>query len=224
MRNFYLKHKSLIWGVLSGVIIMYALSAVIVENKLSALKQSFDANIAKEISVLSDLAVTTGKGGFNHEAETMINDCSNEERVKFEALLSTLDSGLAHSDLIILNNLFSSCGHVFANRRTSMQNQMERELAFLESLVEKRQLVDDYDASSIKLSKWQELVDTEKSINADFQGMVVVQKGIIDSLIAGKTTNSAEVQNLQKEAQELKEKLSVATGKSSAIRSELISS
>lgn len=224
MGNFYLKNKALIFRTLFGLVLIYSLSALIVENKLSVLKVGLDNEIEREIEILSELAVTTGKGGFNLEAETIINDCRSDERGKFETLLSSLDSGLSQTELSSLNDLFSSCGYVFANRRTSMQMQMEREFNFLNDLVENRKLVGDFDENSINLSKWQELITTEKEINANFQNMVSVQKEIIDLLLSKKASDSDEVQSALVKAQELKGALNTATERASSIRSTLISS
>ncbi len=224
MENFYLKNKALIFGALFGLVLIYSLSVLIVENKLSVLKVSLDNEIEREIEILSELAVTTGKGGFNLEAETIINDCRSDERGKFETLLSSLDSGLSQVELSSLNDLFSSCGYVFANRRTSMQMQMEREFNFLNDMVENRKLVGDFDENSINLSKWQELITTEKEINANFQNMVSVQKEIIDLLLSKKASDSDEVQSALVKAQELKGALNTATERASSIRSTLISS
>jgi len=224
MKNFYLKNKALILGVLFGLVLIYSLSTLIVENKLSVLKVSLDNEIEREVEILSELAVTTGKGGFNLEAETIINDCRSDERGKFETLLSSLDSGLSQTELSSLNDLFSSCGYVFANRRTSMQMQMDREFNFLNDLVENRKLVADFDENSINLSKWQELITTEKEINANFQNMVSVQKEIIDLLLSKKASDSDEVQSALVKAQELKGALNTATERASSIRSTLISS
>jgi hypothetical protein len=224
MGNFYLKNKALIFRTLFGLVLIYSLSALIVENKLSVLKVGLDNEIEREIEILSELAVTTGKGGFNLEAETIINDCRSDERGKFETLLSSLDSGLSQTELSSLNDLFSSCGYVFANRRTSMQMQMEREFNFLNDLVENRKLVGDFDENSINLSKWQELITTEKEINANFQNMVSVQKEIIDLLLSKKASDSDEVQSALVKAQELKGTLNTATERASSIRSTLISS
>ncbi len=224
MENFYLKNKALIFGALFGLVLIYSLSVLIVENKLSVLKVSLDNEIEREIEILSELAVTTGKGGFNLEAETIINDCRSDERGKFETLLSSLDSGLSQTELSSLNDLFSSCGYVFANRRTSMQMQMEREFNFLNDMVETRKLVGDFDENSINLSKWQELITTEKEINANFQNMVSVQKEIIDLLLSKKASDSDEVQSALVKAQELKGALNTATERASSIRSTLISS
>lgn len=225
MKSFYLKYKWLIWGFLLEIIIILALSAFFIEYKLSALEESLDDKIEQQISTLNNLATVTGKGGFNDEAEALISDCRNDERTKFEKLLSSLGSDLSVTGLNELNSLFSSCGHVFANRRSSMQSQMERELDFLKILIEERKLVDKYyKEDSVNLNEWQKLIEVEKNINNDFQKMVVVQKNIINSLISGKKTNSAEVQNSLKEAQEVKGRLSTLTEEAAEIRSMIISS
>ncbi|KXK00198.1 MAG: hypothetical protein UZ19_OD1000113 [Parcubacteria bacterium OLB19] len=190
---------------------------------MSVYKTLLDDKIAEQVKSLGDLAIVTGRGASNDRAEILVKECRSEERSEFEALLASLNSELNKYELGRLTNLFGDCGHVFANRRTSMYLQMQDEFNELKTLVEMRNQFEDFDDNSINYSKWEELVRNEEEISKIFQDMVRVQGEIINVLLSGKNVNSEEVNNLLKEAQEIKNKLGEATEKASSIRVSLIS-
>ena len=215
------ERKSFFYGLAFGLVFISIVSMLVVDKRLSGFESSLNSDIENQVSVLRELAITTSKGASNTQAETLIGECSNDERVEFENLLSKLDSGLSINNLTKLNTLFGYCGHVFADRRMSMYFQMEREFNELEYLVTKKTIIKDNDDNSVDLEKWRKLLDSERNVSKIFQEMVDVQEQIIDTLLAGKTTNSEEVQALLKKAQEIKNALNVATEEASKNRSEL---
>jgi hypothetical protein len=223
MIKFYTKYRSLIIGTIFGLLIIYIFSTLIIEKRLNSLKVSLEDKIELQQRIISDIALTTGRGGSNNQAEMIVTECSSEERVDFESSLSKLDTGLPNKELNQLSRLFNSCGHVYANRRASMAFQLEREVAYLDDLVAQRRVIDDDYDILVNLEKWSDLVVNEKLISNNFQELVIIQRQIIDSLLLGKTTDSEEVKTLMKDAQSLKNELTTATEKASTIRSELIS-
>ena len=223
MKNFLTKNKNLILGTIIGFLLVFAIASLVTEKHLSVYKTLLDDNIAEQIKSLGDLAIVTGRGASNDRAEILVKECRSEERSEFEALLASLNSELNKYELGRLTNLFADCGHVFANRRTSMYLQMQDEFNELKTLVEMRKQFENFDDNSINYSKWEELVRNEEEISKIFQDMVRVQGEIINVLLSGKNVNSEEVNDLLKEAQEIKTKLGEATEKASSIRVSLIS-
>lgn len=224
MKNFLTNNKTFILGILFGALIVFVTSYFVVEKRLQEYKMILDTQINTQIRSLGDLAIITGKGASNERADTLVKECKVEERSEFEALLASLNSELNQRELNRLTNLFGNCGHVFANRRTSMFLQMQDEFDTLENLVEMRKKIDDFSEESINYTKWKELVNNEREISNIFQDMVRVQSDIIQVLLSGKNINSEEVNELLKEVQEIKVKLNEATEKASSIRVVLISS
>lgn len=223
MKNFLTNNKNLILGTFIGFLLVFAIASLVTEKRLSVYKTLLDDKIAEQVKSLGDLAIVTGRGASNDRAEILVKECRSEERSEFEALLASLNSELNKYELGRLTNLFGDCGHVFANRRTSMYLQMQDEFNELKTLVEMRNQFEDFDDNSINYSKWEELVRNEEEISKIFQDMVRVQGEIINVLLSGKNVNSEEVNNLLKEAQEIKNKLGEATEKASSIRVSLIS-
>ena len=223
MKNFLTNNKNLLIGAFVGFLLVLAISSLVIEKRLSVHKTLLDDKIAEQVKSLGDLAIVTGRGASNDRAEILVKECRSDERSEFEALLASLNSELNKYELSRLTNLFSNCGHVFANRRTSMYLQMQDEFNELESLVQIRKQFEDYDETTINYASWQELVENEGEISKIFQDMVRVQGEIISVLLSGKNVNSEEVNNLLKEAQEIKTKLGEATERASSIRVSLIS-
>lgn len=223
MKNFLTNNKNLILGTFIGFLLVFAIASLVTEKRLSVYKALLDDKITEQVKSLGDLAIVTGRGASNDRAEILVKECRSEERSEFEALLASLNSELNKYELGRLTNLFGDCGHVFANRRTSMYLQMQDEFNELKTLVEMRKQFEDFDDNSINYSKWEELVRNEEEISKIFQDMVRVQGEIINVLLSGKNVNSEEVNNLLKEAQEIKNKLGEATEKASSIRVSLIS-
>ena len=223
MKNFLTNNKNLILGTFIGFLLVFAIASLVTEKRLSVYKTLLDDKITEQVKSLGDLAIVTGRGASNDRAEILVKECRSEERSEFEALLASLNSELNKYELGRLTNLFGDCGHVFANRRTSMYLQMQDEFNELKTLVEMRKQFEDFDDNSINYSKWEELVRNEEEISKIFQDMVRVQGEIINVLLSGKNVNSEEVNDLLKEAQEIKNKLGEATEKASSIRVSLIS-
>ncbi len=223
MKKFFVNNKTFILGILFGVLVVFTTSYLVIEKRLQEYKVVLDGEISAQIKSLGDLAIITGRGASNERADSLVKECKTEERSEFEALLASLNSELNHYELNRLTALFSDCGHVFANRRTSMSLQMQDEFDILKKLVEMRKQIDDFSEESINYKKWEELVNNEREISNIFQDMVRVQSDIIQVLLVGKNINSEEVNNLLKEVQEIKSRLNESTEKASSIRVVLIS-
>lgn len=224
MKNFLVNNKVFLLGVLIGTVLVFVISFFVIEKRLQEYKMVLDSQINEQIVSLGNLAIITGRGASNQQADMLVKECKIDERAEFEALLASLNSDLNKHELNRLSILFNNCGHVFANRRTSMYLQMQNEFDSLKKTVNVRKQIDDFSEDSINYSKWEELIDNEHEISNIFQDMVQVQGEIINALLSGKTTNSEEVNLLLKRAQEIKTKLNEATEKASSIRVVLISS
>jgi len=222
MQNFYNRNRQLVWGVLVGVVSVYLISSVVVEKRLSELQSFLDSEIVQHEEYLKELASVTGRGGVNEHTSSVVRDCTPAQRKEFDTLLSSLDQGLSKSDLQTLNNLFGRCGYVFANQRASMVGQLQQRVLLLEELEFQRTLLGNLKPEESKIEKWKELQENENELQNLFFTLVDVQGKIIESLLAGQTTNSNPILSLREEASEIQSKLGQVTTAASSLRSDLV--
>ena len=222
MKNFYENNRQLIIGAIVGVLVVYLIVTMIVQNKLSGLQSYLDVEISEQVQELNELATIAGRGGSNDLTKIYVKDCPADERNKFDNLLSSLDTELSFTELRTLDDLFSLCGSVFADRRASMVAQLEQEIDVLNVYVTQKELLNDNYKEDSPLPKWNELLDGEKEIRDLFYEQVAVQDQIIKMLLSGKAVNSAKLTDLRDTAGQVQGKLSAATEKTSSLRKELV--
>jgi hypothetical protein len=225
MQNFYNKNRHLILGISVGIVSVYLISSVVIEKRLHAVHVILDEQITVQEKSLQELAVVTGRGGVNELAESIVKDCTPNERKQFDTLLSSLDKGLSISSLRTLDVLFASCGNVFANRRANMAGQLKQEVVTLNNLeTQKSLLTKGIDEEELITPKWQALQEKEDEIQKLFFSLVDIQGKIIKSLLSGQYVGSDAVIALREEATEVQNSLAEVTQDASTLRSQLIPS
>jgi len=223
MNNIVRKYRTQIIGVLVAIFIIYLFSSLVTTKRLSKLDNYLENEIIEQIAVVKNLATIIGRGGSNEQSELLVKQCSQNDVTKHEELLSALDTDLSASNLKDLQNLFASCGHVYAYRRSSMFFQLSREVQVLESLAIIHNSINKEDFD-YQIDEWKALVAKEEEIRDHFFELVVIQKRIIDTLTGGELRNSPNVENLRIEAQNKRSELSVLTKQASELRSTLTKS
>ncbi|USN87832.1 MAG: hypothetical protein H6779_00075 [Candidatus Nomurabacteria bacterium] len=225
MTNFFRKNGIYVAGVLVGIFVVLVSAQAITNQKLSSLRYHIDNEITLQTAKVENLAKLIGNGKSNAKAEALVKACASADNDLYENLLSKLDNGLGQSDLKTLNSLFDECGYVYANRRADMVYQFEYEVNNLLFLVQERNYFDGEKVGLLDNSlKWNELLLIEDNIRDNFLELVVIQKHIITTLLAGETKDSYAVQALREDAEEVRTNLSESTKKASTLRSELIKS
>jgi hypothetical protein len=217
-----MKKKQIILGLMVGALSIYLLSNVIVEKKLSDLRNHLDSKIEAQNVLVKELSTTIGRGGVNDQITAVVATCPSDEANQYDSLLSSLDQGLTKNELQGLNILFKRCGAIPASRRAGMSMLFEREVFFLNEMVSERALLGDYETEVAKLAEWNNLVTKEKEISVLFFKLVEAQNEIINTL-AGGSANGISIEEIQAEAQKVRDEMALVTESAHAIRTPLIS-
>jgi hypothetical protein len=214
--------KQIFIGVVTVVILAFLVSHIVVERRLSILRESLDLKLSEQKTLLEEVARTTGRGSANKQVLQLIPGCSADDGNKFDELLSSLDRGLNKTELTTLRELFNICGNTPALRRQAMVNQFERELVDYQSLRDEREKLGRFDSNEETQDKWQELLVAEKKIGDLFYQLVTVQSEIINGLLYTSDLSTNEIEMAKAKAVSIKNELNEITLTASGLRLELI--
>lgn len=211
-------------SALVGVVVLYSLVTLIVHNRLNTLEQETRLRIADQQSTLIAIAETTARNGADTVTESIVKDCSVDERSEFDTLLGKLDAGLSQSQLTTLERLFGRCGPFFSERKSVMVSRLVREIEVYESYVSLLSTVTGEELSKpFNVPNWQALAAEEQKQSALFAELVSVQDKIITMLLSGSVSNSTDMQAVLQRAHEIQETLIVAGKQTATLRAELVS-
>lgn len=222
MLNF--KNKQTILGILVGVGIIYILSSLVIERRQYEMQSYLDTRIQEKNEDLRELALITARGEVVSIVEKIIPECESTDRMNFDTLLGSLDSGLSSAELEKLEQLFDRCGRVFASRRAAMALVLQQELDELKELHTLKAVIEEEESGSSNLAEWASLVEKEETIGSEFLSLVTIQEQIIKTLFSGKLSGSLEVENLRRQANTVQNNLANLTKEASTIRAILIKS
>ena len=214
-------HNALLF--LAFAILSYALIVIIVREKLDNLHSLIQLHISDQQSLLKTIAEITARNGADVVTESIIRDCSVNERTEFDTLLDKLDKGLVKSDLEKLDRLFGRCASFYPQRKSVMVARFSREIEVYSSYVDQLKTISDKETvASYNVDTWQQLASQEKKQSELFVKMTTLQETIITTLISGKTSDSKEIKDVLKEVKEVQQGLVEASAEAAQIRSELI--
>lgn len=220
-RNNFLSVKNLLVLAI-GAAIVYGLTTHIVSERLQNLEQQAELLAADQESVLVAIAETTARNGADAITESIIQDCSLDERDRFEELLNGLNSGLPRTELVELERLFGRCGGFFAERKAVMVARLSREIEVYESYVLQLEEITGREVTEANLSEWQTLAAEERKQSQLFSELVRKQDEIISALLAGNSPDSEEVRGILREVTEIQGNLIVANQQAANLRSNLV--
>lgn len=221
MKNFILKNRQLISGVVFGVLAIILITSLIVEKRLSNLQDSIEDNLVISANELMTLADAISRGEVNGLAVKVMPDCSAAERVQFEGRLGRLNEGLSNTELKELDNLFSRCAPVSVIRRSAMVAQFESEFKNLSVQVKQRKMLGEYSDYDEQLKTWGDLLETEKSIvDLSFES-VNLQYEIILQLLSGLNVDSDSANELKNRGQSIRTELGRLVSESIELRERL---
>lgn len=205
------------------LIVSFISIRVALNERLQELQLETKVLIGDQETLLSSIVVTTARNGADEITESIIKDCSLNERNRFDELLSKLDAGLPRAELIELERLFGRCGAFYAQRKSVMVSRLVREIEILQMLVGQLSNLTDTDVSvEYKLKEWKELSSLEQKQSRLFSELVDVQDRIISSLLEGKTPSSPEMVAILQEARDTQQELAVTNTQTATIRSGLV--
>jgi hypothetical protein len=214
-------YKLLVAGIVLGAAFVYAVSSYTTERKLTQLQTSLEASIELSIEEATDLALVIGRGGFTPAAESIIADCTTDERNQFEDRLSRLDAGVGEADLLVVDKLFSRCAPVMSVRRTLMVMDLSRRVEGVVLLVEQRKQLGNYTQFDDVVADLSELVELEDAITELSFDLVYLQREIIDSLLAGELVSSTAASSLRERGLTLRTELNEKAQSAQELRADM---
>jgi hypothetical protein len=200
-------HRKSVYIVLGSLLVLLAVNIWYIRETNSDIVSSTKLKIAEQEKRLASIAEVTGRDGADAVVEKIIQDCSADKRARFDTQLSKLPT-LKGVELVDVEQLFSTCGNFFAQRKAVMVSRLEREyemyLDFLEvlALVDSKDAILEYDAE-----RWGVLVKKEVERSALSTKLVEIQGEIINNLKANVSVTSDAMQATLVEGQKTKEAL-----------------
>ncbi len=211
--------------ILIATLLIFALYITvnnIIDNRLERVESEARINIANQKATLLAIAETTARNGADSVTESIVKDCSTEERSQFEDYLNRLNTGLINSELSELERLFGRCGSFYSDRKSVMVSRLAREIEVYEAYVAQLSVILDKDITDEYLvEKWNNLASAEKEQSELFAKLVQQQDKIISTLLAGKLQSSPEIIDILKEVKETQESLVYSNKQASTVRAEL---
>jgi hypothetical protein len=209
---------------LAGIAVIYIVIAAVMNVRLSNLQFETKLLISEQETRLATIAEAISRNGADEITERIIMDCSVEERVAFDGLLSNLDRGLSRAQLVELERLFGRCGNFFSERKAVMVSRLEREIEIYETFVTQLNNLSNTDNfDTYNVSGWNDLAALETKQSVLFAELVDTQDQIITSLLQGNSPSSDELMTILQAANEIQETLQVTTVQTTAVRSTLVS-
>jgi hypothetical protein len=219
--SFFRKYQTAI-VVTTVLVVGFLVVHLIVGQLLTDLRITLESQIEEQETLLTDIAMTTARGGADKVTETIIKDCSIVEREEFDQLLGRLDKSLSVRELTALERLFARCGSFYSERKSVMVARLSREVDVYELLVTQYKMLEgDGPAAMYAVEQWRELVLEEERQSVAFARLVGLQGQIIDKLLSGSGPKSDEVQAVLLEVQEQQQALTVASNQAGKIRESL---
>jgi len=222
IQKFLRRHPNVIVFVAFAAL-SYSLVVVIVSKKLSDLELRLEVQTSDQRTLLNSIAETTARNGADAVTESIVRDCSIDERNDFDKLLSRLNDGLSPTELQSLSRLFDRCGSFYAERKSVMVSRLSREIDVYSSYVDQLKTISSKKTvDSYQVNRWKDLATAEQKQSDAFTNLAVEQGSIIRALGSGKDPKSDEVKNILKNVRELQQKLADSNAEAAAVRSDLI--
>ena len=221
LQTFYKRHTIplTLLLVLIGALL---LSMLIVSQRTQTYQETVKTQLNAQVEQLQTLASAAAQNRAGSANGVTIQDCPTEQRTTFDGLLGRLDSGLQRSELLQLEQLFSACAHVQAERKAVVVAQLEREVSVLTSYVDQMSAITSTDAApDYAIASWERLVEHESAQVTGFGELVIAQKSIIDTLLEGKAADSPEMLAILDTVKETQEALLFANTQATTLRAEL---
>jgi hypothetical protein len=209
-------------ALLIAIVGVYLLVTTLVDIKFREIELSTRVQIADQGTLLAAIAETTARNGADTVTESIVKDCTLDERVRFDDLLGRLDGNLGKAQLVELERLFGRCGAFYSERKSVMVARLSREIEIYDIYVQQLStIIGDDKLSAFNVTTWQALASEEKKQSDAFSQLVVLQDKIISALLDGKAATSPEVVGILNEVHEVQQTLVLANKQSTTLRIEL---
>jgi len=217
-----LAHKRILIGMLLFAFLVFFSSSLYLKVKREEYSLTLHLKVAEQKTILATIAELTHREDVDSVVEKLIQDCSLQNRERFDSLLSNL-SQLRGNDLQEVEKLFDACGNFFSQRKAVMVARLEREYEVYKDLIELLSVVDKKaEGITYDIGRWSRLVALEQERSELSSKLVAVQGSIIDSLIAGESVASETMQLKLVDGQHTREKLLGVSSEITALRGSLL--
>lgn len=214
-------HHVILFGLFA--IVAYVLIVLIVSEKLEDLHTKIEGSLKDQQVLLATIAEATARNGADEVTETIVTDCSIDERTAFDELLRKLDTGIAMNDLTTLERLFARCGSFYSQRKAVMVARLTREIEIYATYVNQLQSIsNERTVAEYQTETWKRLAQAEETQSVQFAKLVTLQESIISTLLSGKSAGSPEIQTILTEVNITQTALAAAHQESATIRTELL--
>lgn len=211
-------------AVALGIALMFLLVNTIVDKRLEQFESEARLNIANQETTLLVIAETTARNGADTVTESIVRDCTVDERSRFESLLNRLNNPLNKTELLELERLFGRCGSFYSERKSLMVSRLSREIEVYEVYVRQLSKITNKDLADLyQVPKWNQLAEAETKQSQLFTQLVHLQDRIITTLLDGKSQTSVEISEILEEVKEVQESLAYTNKQAGIVRSELAS-
>ncbi len=214
--------RKVIFGVMA-MLVVYFIVQFFISQRVEEVKLSLESQINLKLEEMREGVRAIGRTPSLPKVEQLIPECDFGERVEADDLLSKLDQGLPSSKIARLDRVFASCGSVLSERRGVAVLLFEEQLKALEDLTSLKLELLKENEDNTDLVKWRELLEIEKSINANLYKLVGVQRQII-SILQTNLTDRSQLEILQVEAITTNNEMSQNSARATKLRSELLGS
>ena len=222
LQAFYKRH-TLPLSLLLIILVAVLLSMLIVSQRTQAYQNTLKSQISAHQSVLQSIAVEAAQNRTENAIGVKVTDCPQTQRAAFDSLLGRLDSGLSQVELFELDDLFSACAHIQAERKAIVVDRFSREVQILGDYTDQLTTISGTNvANTYSVTSWQSLLEYEQTQSQAFYELVIAQKAIIDSLLDGNTADSPDMLAILDNVRTTQETLSRANIQASTLRAELI--
>ena len=212
--------------IITGMFLFAALTllgaSLYINNVQSSYVSQTQIKIAEQETRLAALSEMIDKEAADAVVEKIIQDCSPENRDRFDTLLGKL-SQLHYQELTETKQLFDSCGNFFAQKKAVMVSRLEREYEVYTDHIEILQLIDgDIQEIAQKKEQWGSLVNFESQRSELSSKLVSIQGDIIEALLEGVSVTSDEMKENLDAAQTSKDTLIYLNTKIDELRGEIV--
>ncbi len=201
---------------------VFVFTAWYIQEMKSDIQSIATLKIAEQEKVLTTLAEVTDRDGADSVVEKIIQDCSSENRARFDTQLSRLPE-LRGAELVEMEQLFNACGNFFAERKAVMVARLKREYEVYLDLISILALVDSKEATLRYDTKtWGNLVLLEDERSVLSTKLVTIQGDIIRQLKLGTPLSSDTMQSTLVDGQKTKDTLIQLSERIDVVRQSLL--
>jgi hypothetical protein len=218
MKNFITTHL-----IVTLVCVFSALTIISTLLFSSYITRSVSAVVQKAVveqrERLLNVAVRTDRIELDSESELIISDC--ERRQEFEDLLSRLNT-LSRSDILTTQQLYSSCGLYYVERKDLLVSQLNREYEVYKELLRIAEPVLGRMVTPEEESDWGTVVSQEAQRASLLREQASVQAEIIRLLISGNLASNRPISDQVDRANAINQSLITTDSTVDSARSRLV--